>query len=115
MPFRHATGHIRFLKSNEKCKSITSNNPKRIFQAVSTENCLSFQAHVFSINKSATALNLTISTFHMINITKTRLYNFDPIKPHFYIGLQEYTLFFLISTQKHRLWVLVKTASARRF
>ena len=32
------------------------------------------------------------------NITKTYLYNFDPLKPHFYIvklGLQGYTLFFL--------------------
>ena len=31
-------------------------------------------------------------------ITKTYLYNFDPLKPHFYIvnwGLQGYTLFFL--------------------
>ena len=30
-------------------------------------------------------------------ITKTRLYNFDPLKPHFYITgvLQGYTLFFL--------------------
>ena len=31
-------------------------------------------------------------------ITKPRLYNFDPHKPHFYIvklGLQGYTLFFL--------------------
>ena len=47
--------------------------------------------------------------------TQTCLYNFDPLKPHFYIkhwGLQEYTkciLFFLISAQKHRLWVLVRT------
>ena len=35
-------------------------------------------------------------------ITKTCLYNFDPLKPHFYIvklGLQGYTLFFLISAQ----------------
>ena len=32
-----------------------------------------------------------------IIITKTCLYNFDPLKPHFYIvwGLQGYTLFFL--------------------
>ena len=30
-------------------------------------------------------------------------------------GLQGYTLFFLISAQKHRLWVLVRTASSRRF
>ena len=31
-------------------------------------------------------------------ITKTYLYNFDPLKPHYYIvnwGLQGYTLFFL--------------------
>ena len=36
--------------------------------------------------------------FCLSNITKSRLYNFDPLKPHFYIvnwGLQEYTLFFL--------------------
>ena len=34
----------------------------------------------------------------IVDITKTCLYNFDPIKPHFYIvkgGLQEYTLFVL--------------------
>ena len=34
-----------------------------------------------------------------IRITKTCLYNFDPLKPHFYIkenwGLQGYILFFL--------------------
>ena len=51
-------------------------------------------------------------------ITKTYIFNFDPLKPHFYIvkrGLQGYTLFFLISAQKHRLWVLVRTASVRRF
>ena len=45
-------------------------------------------------------------------ITKTYLYNSDPLKPHFYIvklGLQEYTLFF-ISEPKHRLWVLVRTS-----
>ena len=33
-----------------------------------------------------------------VHITKTRLYKFDPLKPHFYIvklGLQGYTLFFL--------------------
>ena len=29
------------------------------------------------------------------HITKTCLYNFDPRKPHFYMGLQGYTLFFL--------------------
>ena len=47
-------------------------------------------------------------------ITKTRLYNFDPLKPHFYIvklGFTGVYIIFLISAQKHRLWVLVRTAS----
>ena len=51
-------------------------------------------------------------------ITKTRLYNFDPFKPHMYIAKLGFTgvyIIFLISAQKHRLWVLVRTASARRF
>ena len=48
------------------------------------------------------------------------LYNFDPFKPHFYIvklGFTGVYIIFLISAQKHtiRLWVLVRTASARRF
>ena len=51
-------------------------------------------------------------------ITKTCLYNFDPLKPHFYevkLGFTGVYIIFLISAQKHRLWVLVKTASPRRF
>ena len=55
---------------------------------------------------------------HMIRkfiacITKTCLYNFDPIKPHFYIvklGFTGVYIIFLISAEKHRLWVLVRTA-----
>ena len=41
-------------------------------------------------------------------ITKTCLYNFDPLKPHFYIvklGFTGVYIIFLISAQKHRLWV----------
>ena len=51
-------------------------------------------------------------------ITKTRLYNFDSLKPHFYtvkLGFTGVYIIFLISVQKHRLWVFVRTASARRF
>ena len=60
-------------------------------------------------------------------ITKTCLYNLDPLKPHFYIvklGFTGVCIIFLISAQnidceysleppsaqKHRLWVLVRTA-----
>ena len=41
------------------------------------------------------------------DITKTYLYNFDPLKPHFYIvklGFTGVYIIFLISAQKHRLW-----------
>ena len=51
-------------------------------------------------------------------ITKTCLYNVDPLKPHFYIvklGFTGVYIILLISAQKHRLWVLVRTASPRRF
>ena len=49
------------------------------------------------------------------SITKTYLYNFEP---HFYIvklGFTGVYIIFVISAQKHRLWVLVRTASTRRF
>ena len=51
-------------------------------------------------------------------ITKTNLYNFDPLKPHFYIGNLGFTgvyIIFLISAEKHRLWVPVRTALPRWF
>ena len=49
-------------------------------------------------------------------ITKTRLYNFDRLKHHFYIvELGVYRGIHYFSAPKHRLWVLVRTASARRF
>ena len=51
-------------------------------------------------------------------ITKSYLYNFDPLKPHFHIvklGFTEVYIIFLISAQNYRLWVLVGTASPRRF
>ena len=44
-------------------------------------------------------------------IRETRLYSFDPLKSHFYIvklGFTEAYIIFLISAQKHRLWVLVE-------
>ena len=42
-------------------------------------------------------------------IMKTYLYDFDPLKPRFYIvklGLTGLHIIFLISAQKHRLWLL---------
>ena len=53
-----------------------------------------------------------------IIITVTYLYNYDPLKPHFYtvkLGFTGVYILFLISAQKHRLWVLVRTTLLRRF
>ena len=47
-------------------------------------------------------------------ITKIYLYNFDPLKPHFYIVKQGFTgvyIIFLILLKQHRLWVLIRTTS----
>ena len=44
--------------------------------------------------------------FGQNKITKTRLYSFDPLKPHFYVvklGFTGVYIIFLISAQKHRL------------
>ena len=52
--------------------------------------------------------------FIEVLITKTRLYNFDPLKLHFYKVKLGFTLVYIIvlsSAQKHRLWVLIRTAS----
>ena len=46
------------------------------------------------------------------------LYNFDPLKPHYYIvklGFTGVHIIFLISAQKHKLWVLFRTNSGRLF
>ena len=99
--------------------------------------CISFALHILLIQKykiyieakgipyKRTKRKATSSLFSTgwsqwqtwASITKTRLYNFDPLKSLFYIlnrGLQGYTLFFLIPAWKHRLWVLVRTASSRQ-
>ena len=49
---------------------------------------------------------LSSETSQLNAITKTCLYNFDPLKPHFYsvkLGFTGVYIIFLISAQKHRL------------
>ena len=56
-----------------------------------------------SLIRSALSVNVPAAYF----ITKTYLYNFDPLKPHFYIvklGFTGVYIIFLISAQKRRLW-----------
>ena len=73
---------------------------------------------VFSLVTSFNCIQLIFIiypfTFFVSFIPKTRLCDFDPLKPHFYIvklGFTGVYIIFLISAQKHRLWVLVRTAS----
>ena len=59
-------------------------------------------------------VKLTCSNFSIGNHREKYVYNFDPLKPHFYkvkLGFTGVYITFLISAQKHRLWVLVRTAS----
>ena len=44
---------------------------------------------------------------HGRDVTKTRLFNSDPLKPHFYtvkLGFIGVSIIFLILLEKHRLW-----------
>ena len=73
---------------------------------------------LFSQHNAASDLGLhclpLIQQFLDVSITKTCLYNFDSIKTPFYtikLGFTRYTLFFFISAQKHRLWVLIRGSS----
>ena len=63
--------------------------------------------------------NLKVFAFHLKggysykkDIMKIYLYNFDPLKPYIIkLGFTGVYIIFLISDQKHRLWVLLRTAS----
>ena len=51
-------------------------------------------------------------------ITRTCYMMLTPLKPHFYIvklGFTRVYIIFITQAQKHRLWVLVRTTSPRRF
>ena len=81
--------------------------------------CLTFRISTLRINffpsdsllkqKKKKKKQTTNIVWYLAPITKTYLYNFDPFKPHFYIvklGFTGVYVIFLISAQKHRLWVL---------
>ena len=49
---------------------------------------------------------------YVLYTSKTCLYNFDPIKPNFYLVKLGFTGVYIIFifARKHRLWLLVRTA-----
>ena len=65
---------------------------------------LGFAGHISLIVGFVMPWSISNQVIHL-SITKTRLYNFDPLKPHFYIiklGFTGVYISFLISAQKHR-------------
>ena len=81
-----------------------------------------FQVMLFSVHIPLTLhlfwVHVCLSEYCYFCITKTLLYNCDPLEPHFYIvklGFTGVYIIFFYFCLKHRLWVLVRTASARRF
>ena len=97
---------------HDKIKKKSLNIPLNICFCELRKNLLRTQIE----SESATVNELSV--FITKTSMKTYLCNFDPLKPQFYIvklGFTGVYLFFLIFTQTHRLWVLVRTASARRF
>ena len=62
------------------------------------------------IKKSLNTVFVFLSYQKNFQVTQTSQKHFDPLKPHFYIvklGSTGVYIIFLISAQKHRLWVLV--------
>ena len=73
------------------------------------------QRHITS-GKAETGILANLGLFwpEVAHITKTHLYNYDPLKPHFYIektGVYRGIHYFSYFCSKHKLWVLVRTAS----
>ena len=92
--------------------------PNRLLQIPLQMMQIQMRRRAVSSGTTLFAILLLIFGRNPYFITKTRLYNFDPFKPHFYIVILGFTgvcIIFLISAQKHRLLVLVRTASRRRF
>ena len=72
-------------------------------------------SHIFSEKKINKMKMLSVAVV-IGAITKTYLYYFEPLKPHLYIvklGFTGVYIIFLISAQRHRLWVLIRTALVR--
>ena len=93
---------------------VSSVGIKRVDCTCNIRFCGETRTNTNLLVKKMAALELLLRSV----ITKTYLYNFDPLKPHFYIvklGFTGVYIIFVISAQKHRLWVLVRTVSTRRF
>ena len=74
------------------------------------------EQYSYTLNCAKSSRSMIYTDF-LQSITKTCLCNIGPRKPHFYIvnvGFTGVNIISLISAQKHRLWVLVRTAASSR-
>ena len=93
----------------------------RVQPVVSVHSCICINVDIYlfiylfiSVNQRENMLSRYMLTVKLY-ITYTCLYNVDPLKPHFYIVKLGLKGIYIISALKHRLWVPVRTASARWF
>ena len=101
-----AASNYKYVWSKTKASANNSITPRITIQKPSVKQYRRYQ-------RSA-----TITEYKLPFITKTCIYNFDPLKPYFYIEKLGFTggiHYFSYFRSKHRLWVLVRTASSRRF
>ena len=72
-----------------------------------SSGCTAFCAEAYFVVVKATNSEKVDGNEKRQIITKSRLYNFDPLKPHLYTVKLEFTGvydIFLIFAKKHRLW-----------
>ena len=84
-------------------------------QSAHERSLISLRKALCGFRRIESVYRRTAKTDH---ITKTRLYSFDSLKPHFYtvkLGFTGVYINSIISAQKHRLWVRLRPASPRRF
>ena len=102
----YLSGNIRKYTSIYMCTQPRFRSASVLVQPDQTLHWVHF-GHSFSCRQYA-------CWFESSFIMKTRPYNFDPLKPHFYGVNVRFTgvyIIFLIFAQKRRLLVLVRTAS----
>ena len=83
------------------------NNVVRFKIDSTSRRCDNFVSTLCAYWDDSDGTGLITKSMHTVDITKTSLYNFDPLKPHFYIvklGFTGVYAIFLIFAQKHRLW-----------
>ena len=91
---------------------------KNIGFNLSTCEAILISTHNLCFDREINLQNhLLMVTKYPLNIMQTCPCNEDPLTPHFYIVKLGFTgvYFFLNFAPKHRLWVLVRTTSLRRF